>query len=111
MTPRWLSSSRPEHNTSPSSRAPAAAERRQAASVTAYQESVELASIRYVAGLSSYIEVLDAEQLLFPEEDTLSRTRLARLVALVALYKSLGGGWSLDSGEATSVKVSAVSRK
>ncbi len=89
----------------------AAAERRQAASVTAYQESVELANIRYVAGLSSYIEVLDAEQLLFPEEDTLSRTRLARLLALVALYKSLGGGWSLDSWEATSVKVSAVSRK
>jgi multidrug efflux system outer membrane protein len=77
----------------------AAAEKQQARSVGAYQESVELANIRYVAGLSSYVEVLDAEQLLFPEENTLARMQLARLDALVALYRSLGGGWRLESRE------------
>ena len=77
----------------------AAAEKQQARSVAAYQESVELANIRYVAGLSSYVEVLDAEQLLYPEENTLARMRLARLDALVALYRALGGGWPLETRE------------
>ena len=75
----------------------AAAEKQQARSVAAYQESVELANIRYVAGLSSYVEVLDAEQLLYPEENTLARMQLARLDALVALYRALGGGWPLET--------------
>jgi multidrug efflux system outer membrane protein len=75
----------------------AAAERQQARSVGAYQESVELANIRYTAGLSSYVEVLDAEQLLFPEENTLARMQLVRLDALVALYRALGGGWNLEN--------------
>jgi multidrug efflux system outer membrane protein len=77
----------------------AAAEKEQALSVAAYQDAVRLANIRYVAGLSSYVEVLDAEQQLFPAENTLVGTRLARLNALVALYKSLGGGWSLRPRE------------
>jgi multidrug efflux system outer membrane protein len=87
----------------------AAAEARQARSVAAYQEAVELANIRYVAGLSSYVEVLDAEQQMFPEEDTLARTRLARLEALVALYKSLGGGWPLTSRGGIPMNASAAS--
>jgi multidrug efflux system outer membrane protein len=79
----------------------AAAEKQQARSVAAYQEAVRLANIRYSAGLSSYIEVLDAQQQLFPAENTLALARLARLDSLVSLYKSLGGGWSLESRQAT----------
>ncbi|HKA35278.1 MAG TPA: efflux transporter outer membrane subunit [Thermoanaerobaculia bacterium] len=77
----------------------ATSERDQALSVAAYQDAVRLANVRYVAGLSSYIEVLDAQQQLFPEENTLVATRLARLEALVAIYRSLGGGWSLEPRE------------
>jgi len=58
-----------------------------------------LANIRYVAGLSSYVEVLDAEQLLYPEENTLAQMQVARLDALVALYRALGGGWPLETRE------------
>jgi multidrug efflux system outer membrane protein len=76
------------------------AEAQQARSVAAYQEAVRLANIRYAAGLSSYIEVLDAQQQLFPAENTLTRARLARLESLVALYRSLGGGWSPESRQA-----------
>jgi multidrug efflux system outer membrane protein len=79
----------------------AAAEERQAHSVAAYEDAVRLANIRYVAGLSSYVEVLDAEQLLFPEENALAETRRVRLDALVALYKSLGGGWPLETRQAS----------
>jgi multidrug efflux system outer membrane protein len=70
-------------------------EKEQAGSVAAYQEAVRLANIRYVAGLASYVEVLDAEQQLFPAENALAQTRFLRLDAFVQLYKALGGGWNI----------------
>ncbi|HEX5855398.1 MAG TPA: efflux transporter outer membrane subunit [Thermoanaerobaculia bacterium] len=66
-----------------------------AKAVAAYRESVRVANIRYVAGLSSYVEVLDAEQLLFPAENALAQARLLRLDTFVDLYKALGGGWNI----------------
>jgi multidrug efflux system outer membrane protein len=71
-------------------------EQRQARAVAANQEAVRLATLRYGAGLSSYVEVLDAQQQLFPAQNTLSQVRLSRLLTLVQLYKALGGGWKLD---------------
>ena len=68
----------------------------QARAVAAYEEAVRLATLRYVAGLSSYVEVLDAQQQLFPAQNTLSQVRLSRLLTLVQLYKALGGGWKPD---------------
>lgn len=70
-------------------------ERQQAKSVAAYREAVRIANIRYRAGLSSYVEVLDAQQQLFPAENALSLTRLSRLSTFVQLYRALGGGWNL----------------
>ena len=70
-------------------------ERQQAKSVAAYREAVRIANIRYRAGLSSYVEVLDAQQQLFPAENALSSTRLARLSTFVQLYRALGGGWNI----------------
>lgn len=70
-------------------------ETEQAKAVAANQQAVRLATLRYGAGLSSYLEVLDAQQQLFPAENARSQTRLARLTALVNLYKALGGGWNL----------------
>ena len=61
-----------------------------------YQEAVRLSIHRYAAGLSSYIEVLEAQQQLFPAQNTLSQIRLSRLLTLVQLYKALGGGWKLE---------------
>lgn len=71
-------------------------ERQQTRAVAAYQEAVRLATLRYAAGLSSYMEVLDAQQQLFPAQNSLSQTRLARLATMVQLYKALGGGWSTE---------------
>jgi multidrug efflux system outer membrane protein len=39
--------------------------------------------------------VLDAEELLYPAEATLAQTRRDQLVAVVNLYKALGGGWQV----------------
>ena len=67
----------------------------QTRSVTAYQESVKLANIRYESGLSSYLEVVDAQLQMYPAQTALVIYNLDRKVALVNLYKALGGGWNL----------------
>ncbi len=67
-----------------------------ALSVVAYRESVKVSSQRYVAGRASYYEVLEAQQELFPAEIALARTQLNQLLAIVQLYKALGGGWPAD---------------
>jgi multidrug efflux system outer membrane protein len=61
--------------------------------VTALEAAVKLSSERYVAGKASYYEVLEAQQQLFPAELTLARTERDQLLAVVSLYKGLGGGW------------------
>src|SRR5439155_15014200 len=61
--------------------------------VAALETAVKLSSERYVAGKASYYEVLEAQQQLFPAELNLSRTQRDQLLAVVALYKGLGGGW------------------
>ncbi|HEX4823018.1 MAG TPA: efflux transporter outer membrane subunit [Candidatus Polarisedimenticolaceae bacterium] len=64
-----------------------------ASSVAAYEESVRIANVRYLSGLSSYFEVIDAQQQLFPVENALAQARRDELNAIVSLYKALGGGW------------------
>ena len=60
----------------------------------ALRDSSELALLRYESGRASYFEVLEAQQQLFPAEDSLAQTQRDQLVAVVNLYKALGGGWS-----------------
>ena len=67
--------------------------------VQAYEESVKVAFQRYNAGKASYFEVLDAQQLLFPAQNSLALTELNRRVVIVQLYKALGGGWNLKDAE------------
>jgi multidrug efflux system outer membrane protein len=52
-----------------------------------------LAEERYRAGVSSYLEVLDAERTLFDAELSLVQSRRQYLAAVVQLYKALGGWW------------------
>ena len=63
--------------------------------VKSLQTSVALSLQRYNDGIASYFEVLDAEQQLFPAELDLARTERDERVAIVALYRALGGGWQL----------------
>ena len=67
--------------------------RAQEAQVAALREAVRLSLLRYQTGLSNYIEVLEAEQLLYPAENALAQTQRDQLLAVVNLYKALGGGW------------------
>lgn len=57
----------------------------------------ELADKRYKAGVSSYLDQLNAERdRLAAERDRVSALQ-ARLNALVDVYQALGGGWSKDA--------------
>lgn len=58
----------------------------------AQAEAVRLAEARYQAGVSSYLEVLDAERSLFASRQASLQIRRAQLGATAQLYKALGGG-------------------
>jgi multidrug efflux system outer membrane protein len=58
----------------------------------AERQIAALARTRYLEGVVSYIEVLDAERNLFASEQQLLRLRRANAENLVALYVALGGG-------------------
>ncbi len=73
----------------------------QAHQVDALEQAVRLSSERYVAGKASYYEVLEAQQQLFPAELDLARTERDQLLAIVSLYKALGGGWQQESKSAS----------
>jgi len=68
----------------------AAAQQRQ---VVALRRALELANMRYQNGVSSYLDVLDAQRGLFSAELSLTQAERDQLVAAVQLYKAVGAGW------------------
>jgi len=75
--------------------------REQLTSVEAYRDSVQLSAKRYDAGLASYFEILDAQIQMYPAESASVNYDLGRKLALVSLYRSLGGGWNLSDPQWT----------
>ncbi len=62
----------------------------------AAQSAARLSRARYNGGVTSYLEVLESERSLFRAELLASSTRREQAVAIVSLYKALGGGWPTD---------------
>lgn len=56
-----------------------------------------LSQLRYDNGVSSYLDLLDAQRSLFAARQALIQTRLAQLQNQVLLYRALGGGWGTTS--------------
>ncbi len=65
----------------------------QALLVAALRDASRLSLLRYQGGLDSYLQVLDADSRLFDAELRLAQLRRDELIAVVQLYKALGGGW------------------
>jgi outer membrane protein, multidrug efflux system len=65
----------------------------------------QLADRSYQAGVSSYLDVLDAERTLLAAQNALASVEGRRVIAMISLYKSLGGGW--DPSDARPVPVSS----
>ena len=63
------------------------------AQVAALREAERLTLDSYGVGVSNYLDVLDAQQQLYPAESSLAQTQRDQLLAVVNLYKALGGGW------------------
>ena len=55
--------------------------------------AAEVATARYQAGLTGYIDVLDAQRSRLSAEDAVARSEGKLVSDLVRLYKALGGGW------------------
>jgi NodT family efflux transporter outer membrane factor (OMF) lipoprotein len=67
----------------------------QATAVAAARRSYGFATERYRAGDISLLELLDAERALRRAEETYAQVHTQAATDLVALFKALGGGWSL----------------
>jgi outer membrane protein TolC len=57
------------------------------------QDAVTLASERYRLGLTSFLDVLTAQQSFYAAQNSVSKSEAQMLTNLVTLYKALGGGW------------------
>lgn len=60
----------------------------------AARKYVDLATLQYRAGTINYIDVLDAQRRFFDAQIALSNALRDENLALVNLYKALGGGWT-----------------
>ena len=67
------------------------------AQATASREAYRLSELRYRNGIASYLQLLDAQRTLFSAEQALVQTRLLERLNQVALYKALGGGWTVPA--------------
>jgi len=65
--------------------------------LTASSNAAVLSKKRYDGGVSSYLEVLEAERTLFDIELYYSQLLQRRMNAYVNLYKTLGGGWEVKT--------------
>jgi multidrug efflux system outer membrane protein len=66
----------------------------QATQAQALRQALDLATVRYQAGLSTYLDLLDAQRSLFNAELALSQAQLAELASAVQLYRAIGGAWA-----------------
>jgi NodT family efflux transporter outer membrane factor (OMF) lipoprotein len=64
--------------------------------VEASQQSVELVHTQYVEGLTDFQSYLDAQRVLFDQQDAFATSRGLVFGNLINLNRALGGGWSLD---------------
>jgi outer membrane protein TolC len=71
-----------------------------AAESAADAQATDIAKLLYERGVESFLPVLDAERSLYAADDALAQSERDSALALVALYKSLGGGWASASASA-----------
>ena len=75
----------------------------QAVNAAAAIQSLTLANMRFDAGITSFLEVLDSETRSYAAQLSASQAELKTRLDLVQLYKALGGGWQPEpTAQATS---------
>jgi len=61
--------------------------------VDTLQDRSRLSYLRYTGGVATLLDALDADRELFDAERSLAQARRDELLAVVQVYKALGGGW------------------
>lgn len=69
------------------------------AQAQAEQGRFKLSELRFESGVSSSLELLDAQRSLFGAQQAVVQTQLALLQNRVALYRALGGGWTESAAQ------------
>ena len=69
----------------------------QATAVQAAQKSLQLSSTRYEGGVTSYLEVITAQNAALTDEVTAVNILGRRMASAVLLIEALGGGWDRSS--------------
>jgi NodT family efflux transporter outer membrane factor (OMF) lipoprotein len=59
------------------------------------QLAIDLATEQYRAGLVDFLSVLDSQRELYANEDQLVQSQTSVTTNVIALYRALGGGWSV----------------
>ena len=57
---------------------------------------VDLAQLQYINGVINYMDVLDAQRGYFDAQIGVSNAIRDELIAMVNVYKALGGGWQTE---------------
>jgi multidrug efflux system outer membrane protein len=76
----------------------------QKSQVEALQQYAGIARMRYDNGYTDFLTVLDAERSLFNAELSYTQTQGALHLALINLYKAMGGGWVKEAEQKTAPK-------
>ena len=71
---------------------------------------LKLSDLRYTNGVSSYLDLLDAQRTLFTLEQSVVQVRLAQLQNQLLLYKALGGGVNSPTPLASNAPAPAAQR-
>ena len=78
------------------------------ASVAAQRDALRLSTMRYEGGVASFLEVLVTERDLFDLELVLAQSWRDEILAVVQLYKVLGGGWQTETSPLASTAPPAL---
>jgi multidrug efflux system outer membrane protein len=78
----------------------------QAQAQQAAARALQVAQARYDRGISTYLDVTDAQRSTLSADRTAAQIRTQRLIAAVAVARALGGGWSQGAPEATIAQAS-----
>ncbi len=61
-----------------------------------FEQTYQIADARFKAGISNYLDVLDAQRSLFSTQQGILDLELQKIVSQIELYQVLGGGTNLD---------------
>ena len=69
--------------------------------VQTLRDRQELSYLRYRGGVDTLLNALDADRDLFNAQLNVAQSRRNELVAMVQLYRALGGGWQPETPQPT----------